>query len=331
MAFAVLAEWWLVPAAICTLFYFVLAPLVARRPPIMIGPIDRRTPAAASLAQFSCNGSLLISAVSQRVMLAPGHKFLIRPEYCQGQPPCTIVSTKVLCDWHRWLTSIAAHLWMLKRMRTSQTAAIVVSSTADALDEVALLEIGPGDAFVLQPRGLVGIMYRTGEWPRIRSHWRLGTLHACLTLQLRYLSFEGPHHADRQGVSGRTVSLDARHTADSYDEAWMKPAWETLKLIHGLRALNLGMANVPSPFPLTSYLFTLDFTEPGELPPSAGESLESAGSRAGLISSKGLSGGGIAPPGFASSSCSQTNLETKCGLAATPYVATSSILALQPV
>lgn len=72
MAFAVLAEWWLVPAAICTLFYFVLAPLVARRPPIMIGPIDRTTPAAASLAQFSCNGSPLTSYLFTLDFTEPG-------------------------------------------------------------------------------------------------------------------------------------------------------------------------------------------------------------------------------------------------------------------
>jgi hypothetical protein len=124
-------------------------------------------------------------------MLAPGHELLIRPEYCQSQPLGAIVSTKMLFDWHRWLTSIAAHLWTLKHLRTSQAAAIVVSSTTDAPDEVALLEIGHGDAFVLQPRGLVRIMYRSGERPRVRSHWCLGTLHASLTLQLRYLSVEG--------------------------------------------------------------------------------------------------------------------------------------------
>ncbi|KQV46379.1 hypothetical protein [Massilia sp. Root335] len=218
IAFGVLVGWWLVPAAIRTLFYFVLAPLAARRPPIVIGPVDRRTPASPSLAQLSCNGSSLISAISQKAMLAPGQELLIRPEYCQSQPLGAIVSTKVLFDWHRWLTSIAAHLWMLKRLRTTQTAAVVVSPTADALDEVALLEIGPGDAFVLQPRALVDIVYRTGERPRIRSHWRLGTLHAWLTLQLRYLSFEGPATLIVKGCrgvrlenasTGRTISQHA--------------------------------------------------------------------------------------------------------------------------
>lgn len=72
------------------------------------------------------------------------------------------------------------------------------------------------------------------------------------------------------------VSLDARHTAASYDEAWMEPAWETLKFIHGLRGFNLDivvrkMTSDTSPFPLTSYLFTLDFTEPGSLPENARE------------------------------------------------------------
>jgi len=218
VAFGVLAGWWLVPAAIRTVFYFVLAPLAARRPPIVIGAVDRKAPVSRSPAQRSCDEGSLISAVSQQVMLTPGHELLIRPDYCQSQPMGVVATTKVLFDWRRWLTSIAAHLWMLKRLQTSQAAVIVVSSTADPLDELALLEIAAGNAFVLQPRGLVGLMYKAGQRPRIRSHWRLDTLHAWLTLQLRYLSFEGPVTLIVKGCrgvrlenasTGRTISQDA--------------------------------------------------------------------------------------------------------------------------
>lgn len=83
------------------------------------------------------------------------------------------------------------------------------------------------------------------------------------------------------------VSLGARHTAASYDKAWMKPAWETLKLIHGLHAFNLEivarkMTNGSSPFPLTSYLFTLDFTEPDSLPMNSREFVEKCRSARGV-------------------------------------------------
>ena len=209
LALAVLVGWWLVPALIRTLFYFVLAPLAARRPAMKISATQGFTPAG--------EGSR-ISAVSRTVTLAPGHDMLIRPDYCQSQPAGVVVTTKLLFNWHSWLTSLAARLWMLKRLRATHPADIVVSAIVDALDEVAFLEMAPGEALVLQPRALVGMIYPGGQRPVIRSHWRLGTLHAWLTLQLRYLAFEGPATLIVKGcrgvrlenaAGGRTISQEA--------------------------------------------------------------------------------------------------------------------------
>lgn len=209
-ALALLVGWWLAPAALRALFYFVLAPLAARRPPIVIS----QTQGMAALRRdhpFS-------SALSQRVTLAPDQEMLIRPDYCQSQPAGVSISTRWLFDWRHCFTSMAARLWMLKRVRTTVAAGIVVSATLDALDEVALVEIGPGGAIVLQPRALVGMLYQSGQQPTIRSHWRLGTLHAWLTFQLRYLAFEGPVTLIVKGcrgvrlesaLTGRSISQDA--------------------------------------------------------------------------------------------------------------------------
>lgn len=217
-ALAVLVSWIVVPFAIRAVFYFVLAPLAARSRPIVIA--DPRTDDGRAFhAWRRLRGSApQISAVSQRLTLGPGDEMLIRPAYCQSQPEHVEVGTKLLFDWSYWLPSIAAHLWLLNRLHAPRPAEIVVSSTVDALEEVALLEIPAGAAFVLQARGLAGVLYRRGQRPRIRSHWRLGTLHAWLTLQLRYLSFEGPATLvvkGRRGVrlenagAGRLVSQDA--------------------------------------------------------------------------------------------------------------------------
>jgi hypothetical protein len=217
-AFIVLVSWVVVPFAIRALFYFVLAPLAARARPIVIArdrsDMDRLFRPWHRLRDHGPH----VSAVSKRIALGPEDELLIRPAYCQSQPEHADIATKVLFDWSYWLPSIAARLWMLDRIRTRQAAEIVVSSTVDALEEVALLEIPAGAAFVLQARGLAGIRYQRGQRPRIRSHWRLGTLHAWLTLQLRYLSFEGPATLvvkGRRGVrlehasAGRTISQDA--------------------------------------------------------------------------------------------------------------------------
>lgn len=210
-ALLVLAAWWLAPAAIRALFYFMLAPLAARRPAIVIQDAPASSTASARM-------SARISTVSHSLALAPGEELLIRPDYCQSQPAGVLVATRLLFDWRRPLSSLAARLWMLKRLRATTEATVVVSATSDPLDEIALLALGPGESFVLQPRGLAGMVYRTGERPAIRSHWRLGTLHAWLTLQLRYLSFEGPATLVLKGCrgvrqeaagAGRTISQDA--------------------------------------------------------------------------------------------------------------------------
>ncbi|WP_323143684.1 hypothetical protein [Massilia phyllosphaerae] len=217
-AVAVLVSWIVVPFAIRAVFYFVLAPLAARARPIVIaGPRDGDDRPFHAWRRLR-GSAPQISAVSQRLTLGPGDEMLIRPAYCQSQPEHVEVGTKLLFDWSYWLPSIAAHLWLLNRLHAPRAAEIVVSSTVDPLEEVALLEIPAGAAFVLQARGLAGVLYRRGQRPRIRSHWRLGTLHAWLTLQLRYLSFEGPATLvvkGRRGVrlenagAGRLVSQDA--------------------------------------------------------------------------------------------------------------------------
>lgn len=212
-ALGVLLGWWLVPAAIRTVFYFVLAPQAARRPPIVIRKTDPTVLSSSLLNRQTGRNSSLISAVSQQVTLAPEYEMLIRPDYCQSQAAGVLVTTKLLFNWHHCVTSIAAHLWMLKRLRATQEADIVVSSTVDALDEVALVEIAPGESLVLQPRGLIGVMYKAGQRPTIRSHWRIGTLHAWLTLQLRYLVFEGPTTLIVKGCRGvRLESAAASRT-----------------------------------------------------------------------------------------------------------------------
>lgn len=214
----VLLSSWLVPAAIRALFYFVLAPAASRRPPVIIGMPNGS--AVFSLAKRLPDGgdSALISAVSRRVTLEPTQEMLLRADHLQSQAAGLTIRTKVLFSWQYILPSIASHLWLLNRIQADRATEIVVSSTADPLEEIALLEIAPGESFILQSRSLVGIVHETGRRPRIRSHWRLGTAHAWLTLQLRYLAFEGPATLIVKGCrgvrlesadQGRAISQDA--------------------------------------------------------------------------------------------------------------------------
>lgn len=213
-AVLVVIGWLCVPIAIRAVFYFVLAPLASRTAPVVI---DKPASAGASEGAYRQHREFA-SGVSMGLTMAPGQEMLIRPEYCQSLPEAVMVRTKILFDWSYLLPSIASHMWMLNWMRVKDITDIVLSSTIDPLEEVALLNIPAGTAFVMQSRGLVGVLYDEGKRTRIRSHWRLGTLHAWLTLQLRYLSFEGPATLVVKGCrgvrlerasAGRTVSQDA--------------------------------------------------------------------------------------------------------------------------
>lgn len=75
------------------------------------------------------------------------------------------------------------------------------------------------------------------------------------------------------------ISLDAGHDKASYEKAWIGPTRDMLQLIHEMRPFNLQvvarkMAVDAGPFPLTSYIFTLDFTAPCALPADEAAFLE---------------------------------------------------------
>ena len=59
---------------------------------------------------------------------------------------------------------------------------------------------------MLHPRALVAVAQPEGRPVRITSHWRLFSLNAWLTLQLRYLVFHGPCRLVIKG--GRGIRLE---------------------------------------------------------------------------------------------------------------------------
>jgi hypothetical protein len=230
-----------VPAAIRSFFYFVGASIAARRPPVVIGERLHGNHFYARIRPDEGDADAAhISAASKRVLLSPEQEMLVRHDYCQSKPQGVSARTRWLFDWAYPLPSIAAHMWQLTRINAAQAAEIVVSSTVDPLEEVALLELGTGEIFILQARGLVGAVYQRGQRPKIRSHWRLGTLHAWMTLQLRYLSFEGPVTLIVKGcrgvrleaaASGRTISQQATlgfSAGTAYSTVRNEPFWPYL-------------------------------------------------------------------------------------------------------
>jgi hypothetical protein len=191
-ALLILAGVILGPLLIKALLYFVVAPAAARRPPIRLAP-DESGEAWSEGAP---------SAVSQRVPIEPGRELLVVPEALQSTPHDAAKATQWLLSWSMPLSSIAAGMVALVRIRASAPDFVLVSATGDPLAEIALIGIADGSAMVLRPRALRGIVQPEGRQVRITRHWRLFSLSAWLTLQFRYIVFHGPCSLIVQGTRG---------------------------------------------------------------------------------------------------------------------------------
>lgn len=180
--------------AIKAFFYYVLAPFATRHKPICLDKRDsgRIAPGVAS-------------AVSQAVTLAPDEQLLILPDYIQSSPMASDKSTRWLLDWSCPWTSLISGMYGLTCIRGSGSEPVVVSAGEDPLSEVALITLPAGAAMVFQPRSMVGVIYDCATPLKITRQWRLGSAHAWLTLQLRYLIFHGPVTLIVRGTRGVRV------------------------------------------------------------------------------------------------------------------------------
>jgi hypothetical protein len=196
--------------AVRALFYFVLAPAVSRRAAVCLMPRGRG-------AAIESAGRL--SSVSQAIEVQPDEELLVQPAYLQSSATAADMATRWLFSWRFPFSSLASRLVMLTRIRTASPQTFVVSATErDAWSEIGVLDLPAAAAMVLQPRAIVGVLQGRDRPLRITRHWRLGSLNAWLTLQLRYLVFHGPARIlvkGRRGVrleaadAGRAISQTA--------------------------------------------------------------------------------------------------------------------------
>lgn len=181
--------------AIKALFYFVLAPMATRLQPVCLDRHDSGLVASGAI----------VSAVSQTVRLGADEILLVLPDYLQSSPALSENRTKWLMDWSYPWTSLVSGMIALSAIRTKDGAPLVLSASEDPLSEIAMITLPRGSAMVFQPRALVGVIYSAAAPLRITPHWRLGSMHAWLTLQLRYLVFHGPATLVVKGSRGVRV------------------------------------------------------------------------------------------------------------------------------
>jgi len=193
-ALAILAGLVLAPVLIKALFYFVLAPLAQALPPIRVLP-DGGAPLPPPPAP---------SAVSVAIEVGPSEELLVLPDFIQSSSAVAPKRTRWFLNPRLPFSSLAAGLVLLTRIGPEGAAPtrVVVSPRHEPLDEVTVLELPAGAVMILQPRSLAGVVKPAGKPVAITRHWRLSSLHAWLTLQLRYLAFHGPCRLVLRGCRG---------------------------------------------------------------------------------------------------------------------------------
>jgi hypothetical protein len=183
-AFVILAGVILAPIGIKGFFYYILAPLASKLPPIRILPNEASPPIPQPTA----------SKVSLDFDISATDEILVHSDFLQGSDKRAVKCTQYFLNSRLPFSSIASGMYMLTRIRSDGESAtrVVVSSQSDAFGEIGALVIPEGAAMVVQPRALAAVIIQQGKQVMITRHWQIGKMHAWLTLQLRYLVFHGP-------------------------------------------------------------------------------------------------------------------------------------------
>lgn len=205
MAVGILLLAILTPIVIKAVFYYILAPLAARRPAIRILPNSSGLLDEANVINPHDATPTKVSAVSLQLNISKNQELLIHPEYIQSSSMAGKKDTKWFLSNALPISSLLSGMVALTRIRTDENELVVISATQDALNEVGLFTIQAGSAFVIQPRSLIGVLQQNDTPMQITRHWRLLSLHAWLTLQLRYLVFHGPVTLVVKGCRGVRV------------------------------------------------------------------------------------------------------------------------------
>jgi len=191
----------LTPFLIRLFCYYILAPVAMRRRAIRI---DMPGDGAGALIPEAP-----ASTTSVGIRLDAGEELLVRQDYLQTTSHVGEKGTQWFLDWRHPVTSIATGLTFLTRIR-GEKEITTVSAVRDAFAEVTVLTLPEGGSCVLKPRAIAALVQPMGRPLRVTGHWRLFSLNAWLTMQLRYLVFHGPARLVIKGGRGIRVERAER-------------------------------------------------------------------------------------------------------------------------
>lgn len=186
----------LVPVLIKALMYFALVPIASRQPAIKL--TENPTVTACPLTHSA-------SAFSIDLHLDPTEELLVLPQHLQTHSAECTASSKMWLPGCKLVESYAAGMKGLTALKTDTGAQVNLSASQEALDELAVIDIGIDETLCLRPSHLVGIVHQTELPIQISRHWRLNSMQAWLTLQLRYMVFHGPMRLIVKGCKGVVV------------------------------------------------------------------------------------------------------------------------------
>lgn len=196
----------LTPVLIKLFFYYLVAPFAAMRPAISMikssrGDID-------NLPDENSENShgVTISKLTYSLEIDENEELFIKDEYISDLATEGSRKTRFLLNWSFPLTSLASGLYAITQIRTTSKEVINIQATHESLYEVGVLSIPDGTAIVLKPHKLIGLVQDKSRPIKITRHWKLDSLHAWLTLQLRYMVFHGPGKLIIKGCKGIQVA-----------------------------------------------------------------------------------------------------------------------------
>ena len=201
--------------AIKAVLFYLVAPLAARRPAIQLLP--GKPPQAREASGVRSMAHRSTTAVSIQMAINPRDELLLKGDFLQSAPVTSRTTTKLLLNGHYPFASLASGMFLLTRVHPSAEESVVVSATENGLTEIASIALEEGEAIVLQPQHLVGVLHPRNVPVRMSSVWRLFSLHAWLTLQFRYLVFHGPATLVVKGCRG--VRIETAQPARTISQA----------------------------------------------------------------------------------------------------------------
>lgn len=190
------------PAAWSALWYYGVAPLASGAAPVVLLPGEDHRPAVRPGA----SGRVV------ELEVPPDRPLVVRMDWLQQYAPGLTKRTRFLFSWRSPLVSYASGLREMTEVRARDPGAgagaracVSLASAEDPHAHLLVLDLQDHPGVVLKP----GVVVAVAGDIRMRSRWKLGSLHAWISGRLRHILFSGTGRVVVTGHGG-VAWCDAR-------------------------------------------------------------------------------------------------------------------------